>query len=857
VSGKWISPEAAQARIDRTVSGFLLDVATYSTWSDECVIVHKECGQRHWLSPQQFERFAKCLCCGGDPGPVHAWNMVPDLDAYDQYLRAVSTRELDPNRRADNETAFSKRTSKSNKEAELWVRCRHHPSRSENRKIQNTTRPRGTACCRDASAQERSKYTARYLDSLFAETEVFVDRERSKVTRDDAPISPDRPVFMICREHGAIARPYASYELARYNRDYQSPTPCLACNPKASNRLSVTGIRQYVESPLRFTTHGSKFKLLTSDREIQRQLIRAREQGVPAAQVVQLRIQSLLPSPLLELNEVIPISYRKFSKGSVGRFSLRKRVSWVHWFVMVFLRAWNIEFETEKTFPDLKSDGEVLRADLFVRKLSLVIEIDGPQHASPAFQLRTTSAEEAQRLYLDLKRRDQCKDEYFRDHPEYSLERVNAYDVRDDQVRQLSLSQSYKRAWRYCESLFQRLHGYAPASPGMDAIINAATTQEIFVRRAAAIAKIYDGHFSLVRVERLTENSSNERVILECIYGHVMSRPFATCRTHVGSTARGIPVEDHCHGCTSQRKMDDVERQAAAVGAAVVDGSVVRAMYLGSESMPLVKPLLDTDELSFFCAQSGIERLLPIGEAMRGARLANELILKQRELKTPWIRPTILNEYQLKAARYAALRHNRMIKLGEFSVVPALPAVLYSGSAPGTSKRFNTISKRIAEIRQWPFSLVTSPDQVWDNSSLVGLRHKACGQTSFYRADRLSNDLGSGTSIHCQARTCFEEATGIKLGDGATTPSRKGVKPTNAKSNLPEEVKRASRGALHVTSQPNDVRASFIVEVMRGTRKGQHLRVSSHDNWDRRQTYERIADAIDSDGAWPSRLKWV
>jgi hypothetical protein len=524
---------------------------------------------------------------------------------------------------------------------------------------------------------------------------------------------------------------------------------------------------------------------------------------------------------------------------------------------MIFLRAWDIDFETEKTFPDLKSEGEVLRTDLFLRELSLVIEIDGPQHASPAFQLRKTTDDEARQLYIDLRRRDQCKNEYFHRHPEYSLERVNAYDGTGDQIRQLSLSQSYKRAWHYCESIYERLRGHAPASLGMDVIINAATTQEILVRRAAAIAEIYGGYFSLVRVERLTESSDNERVILECVLGHVMSRPFATCRTHIGFGAKGIPVESYCHGCASKRKLDHLERHAAAIGAEIVDGAAIRAKYMGSKTMPIVKPLLDTDELSFYRAQSGIEKSLQIGHAARTGRLANELIPKQKKQKIAWIRPTILNKDQLTEARDAAFRHNRMIKLGNLSVAPILPTVLYSGSAPASSRRLVTISNRITDIKQWPFVLVTRSDQIWDASSLVGLRHVVCGQTSFYRADQLSNDLRSGAPIHCQARACFEKATGLRLGHGATTPSRKGIKPPNTRSDLSKDVREASRGALEALRQPDDVRASFIVEVTRGIMKGRRLQVSNHDNWERRRTYQRIADAIDDGGPWPSRLRWV
>jgi len=88
--------------------------------------------------------------------------------------------------------------------------------------------------------------------------------------------------------------------------------------------------------------------------------------------------------------------------------------------VKLFLSKNNIQYEIEKTFNDLKYINN-LYYDYFIPEFNLFIEYDGSQHFMPGFK-KTKEEFELTKI------RDNLKNEYIKNHKEYSLLRITYKD---------------------------------------------------------------------------------------------------------------------------------------------------------------------------------------------------------------------------------------------------------------------------------------------------------------------------------------------------------------------------------------------------------------------------------------------
>lgn len=96
--------------------------------------------------------------------------------------------------------------------------------------------------------------------------------------------------------------------------------------------------------------------------------------------------------------------------------------------------------------------------------------------------------------------------------------------------------------------------------------------------------------------------------------------------------------------------------------------------------------------------------------------------------------------------------------------------------------------------------------------------------------------------------------TGIKL---ATTRNKREKPPHNKKHEIQKEVTELSEGVLIPLTEPTDVRSNFQVQInCKGSRYHKRIMViSSHDNYVKRGSYEKIAKQIRNDIELDKRIK--
>lgn len=867
VIARWTALEKAQARIDAVASEFKIDAETYHSFSKKCVITHNRCGHRHLIAPIALENYPRCDICDHDPGPVHAWRRVATLQDYDGYLKARCSRELDPEAQDYNERIFACRFEDGVPQHEIHLRCGFHPEQKVLVCVKWATRVRG-GCCRRSAADSRVKYTAAYLAPLLANISLIIDREKSCISDDSYAIPEDQDLYLTCILHGPLKRPMNTYTLIRYllsdkPHRYRSATPCLHCDPKGSNRLTVPRVRQYVESDDRFHTHGGVFKLVSTDASIQKQLDAFQHKHRPGSQDPIIRIQAQSDHPLLKVDEVVELSYLSFVKGSVGKPRMNKAGSWTAIFCYLLMWNWQIEFECERRFDGLLTEaGNAARIDFYVPWLKMPFEVDGAQHVSPEHQIGARTPAEAQAKFEANQRRDKLVNDYFDEHPEFNFERLPAYAGTPDSITPLSLRDSYENAFAFCSSIYRRIHSSDPPTLNRERIIDGSITHGLLHQRGVLIDRIYGGFFALKGLTRAIgdDGKGSERMFLECSNGHFIERKSSSIYFHRDRLKQGVAVKELCFCCSAHATLDALAHLASEAGGEVLDLASLKSAFVGTAAAPVAKNLLNKDRIAFVRtsqpdAGPPLTVTLSIGEAMEPGRLFREFHPRPVKIDpAPYVKPKIVNLDEVEAARREALAYNRAIKEGHRATPPVLPKIVLSTRPLQADKRFMTLSARMTSLPD--FDLVTRADQMYGAESLVSIKHKVCGRESFFRADELSVGIESGKKIVCKVRACFVAETGLKLGKGSALPSRKGISPVTKIAELGRLVEEASEGCLTPVREPRDVRASFVVRVNVGPFKGATFEISSHDNWNRRGTYKRVALAARGEAPWPSRLRW-
>lgn len=623
-------------------------------------------------------------------------------------------------------------------------------------------------------------------------------------------------------------------------------------------------IRRYVQSNDRFHTHGCVFELVSTDASIQKQLDAFKRKGCTNSQELIIRIKAQSDGTPLKIGDVAELSYQKFVRGSVGKPRMNKAASWTSMFCYQLLWNWQIEFECEHRFEGLLTEaGNPARIDFYVPRLKMPFEVDGAQHVSHEHQICARTLAEARESLNAIQRRDQLVNDYFDEHSEFCFKRLPAYAETKDGIVSLSLRESYENAFEFCLSIYRRIHGREPPALDRQRIIDASITHGLLHRRSLQIDYVYGGFFKLIKLTRAGDNNdeSAEHILLECAKGHFIERKSSMVYFHRDRLKHGAKVDDFCFCCNAHIKLEALSRLASEAGGEVHDLASLSRKFTGTEAAPVTKDLLLKDPIAFIQTSRvdtgpPLTVTLSIGDALEPGRLFRELNPRPSKIPpAPYVKPHIVNLKEVEAARREALAYNRAIKEGRRAKPPLLPKIVLSTRPMRADKRFMTLHARM-ESRP-DFALATQADQIYGPESLVSITHKVCGRESFFRVSELSVRLKSDKKIVCKVRTCFEAATGVKLGKGSIFPSRKGISPATKIADLGRLVKEASEGCLTPVREPRDVRAPFVVRVNVGPFKGATFKISSHDNWNRRGTYKRAAMAAYEEAPWPPRLRWL
>ncbi|PML85195.1 hypothetical protein [Vibrio breoganii] len=325
-----ISFEDAQKRVEK----FTIDTSSYQGFAATCLLTCSECSQRHMWTPQAASR-GQCARCGNNGAmPI---TLMPSLNNFNELLMATSSWQLstEPAHIRHNEDIFAQRLQLP-KEARIHLQCQIHPETKSRRLLRSMHAKIRTQKCRLCEAQRKSKYTAQYLNSLFATESIpiRIDMKASDLKQENHTIPSQYPIRIRCMKHGALSKSYTSYALFRYIRENQIKNPCPDCQPSAGLGLSAQRVREVVESTTTWDSHGALYKLHETDQEINTKIESLKEHGkVPYDDlVIVVEIQQTLDHALglsLPTPPIVKMAYKAFLKGKKGYISLNQSVSWL------------------------------------------------------------------------------------------------------------------------------------------------------------------------------------------------------------------------------------------------------------------------------------------------------------------------------------------------------------------------------------------------------------------------------------------------------------------------------------------------------------------------------------------------
>ncbi len=716
----------------------------------------------------------------------------------------------------------------------------------------------------------KHKYTVRSISADLPKS-MEIDMEKSGITNPELPISSDMPLFLTCNEvtngevHGPLSREFTTYKLARYIRgDYSSKTPCVKCDPSSTRDLNSIRVREYVESKDRIRTHGTLFELENSDEEIDIQLQNLRENGsIRLIAELKLNIKHIGSHPALKKNEIIPISYEKFTKGSVGRSSKQHRLSKAHRLIIVLLRAMNLKFETEIAFFGLMSKNNYpLVVDFVFRDLNRVVEVDGIQHVSVKHQLVDSTGRSNTEKLEDIQDSDKRKNEYFASS-DFELIRVKAYKRKEgDQYQWLTFSESYDVALNICSKIYELTHGVLPQEPDKQALLDAMNTDLNFDKIRQSLNQIY-GDFFKINKSHLDLASDSTHVHVVCKHGHHLILKVKTCKvSHKKLLKQGKAYEELCVGCISEKVIENIADNVAVLEMDWSNEEEIKTLFLGTLENPVEakKPIPTTSNI-ISIKYNGIEKKLKPNLATDINKLNNIFRLTKKMKSMPKVpKPNIINVKELSEARELAKKHNDLIKSGADSEPPVLPIVKYDD---GNDRIPDIYCKTEKLIKQKPrVEVVTEGNCCATRQDYIGVRNDCCNKVSFYNLGKVYTKLKRGELLICQNRKCFEKITDITLATGSTTPSQKGSVPANRKSwkELEDEVKQESSGFLRLSGIDKGITVTtpnIKLFIAKGSKEGSSITVSTHDNWYRRGTYKKMARALKGEGKFPKGFSYL
>jgi hypothetical protein len=210
------------------------------------------------------------------------------------------------------------------------------------------------------------------------------------------------------------------------------------------------------------------------------------------------------------------------------------------------------------------------------------------------------------------------------------------------------------------------------------------------------------------------------------------------------------------------------------------------------------------------------------------------------------------NKSEYLLGKNKAKEHNDALRLGNKPASPKLPKLILSDHKDYRNKSFKNISDLLK--RRPDFQLATSKSTFLDNQSYIGLKHNSCGCVSFHRAFKVKQLIDLKESLLCQYRCCYEKHSGKNL---SHSRNKRTTAPINKNQNIYDQVVAQSNSILTPLEIPENVRSSFKVKIdCPGAKLDcKILTISSHDNYMRRNGYEKISKLIEYDQDLDWRIK--
>jgi len=711
------------------------------------------------------------------------------------------------------------------------------------------------------------KYTGHYCESLLP-AGIKINLLKSRINSLKEHIKYSQKIFLTCERHGDISRPFKTYDLARYGREYKSLTPCNECDPTNYNHITINSVKEYIESEDRFITHGSRFRLMTTEESILKFFnthLTKDWRNVP------LDIENLYSTTTDNKKIIIKTTYDKFRKNSGLNISPSKRESWLANLIGFLASHYGTLFTSEKSFEGLVGlKGGKLSYDYYFPKLDLLVEIDGTQHVQETPEFHENPSDKLK----EIQHHDKLKNDYARNNG-FKLVRLKAYKVSKNRLQHLTPKESYEQAMNFMSDIFLKLYQKQPPK------ISEYLTKQYFSsngavlnRCAEKIQKTYNGDFTLI--ERLVPYKSNHAtaLILKCKRDHYLR----ISEAKVGKEKDYQSAKKNlCFKCEILDILLKYQKSCLKNGFRIMNIGEILIMVSSTYENPIdhfKKPKVSEIKLLIGCAKKEyisfytplegfcIQKLnWHLDRKQSWTQNASKVGTTERSIKnkaffllTNYDLTKIENQSEYLLGKKKAKEHNDNLRIGNKPTAPKLPKLILHHNIDYRNKSFKNITTLLK--RRSDFQLVTNKNNFIDNQSYIGLKHNSCGCVSFHRAFKVKQFIDNKEPLVCQFRPCYEKYSGKTL---ATTRNKRTTAPSNKNQKIYDEVKAQSNSILIPEEIPDNVRSSFKVKIdcIGAKLHGRILTISSHDNYIRRNGYEKISRLIESNQDLDGRIELI
>ena len=546
----------------------------------------------------------------------------------------------------------------------------------------------------------KNRFTARFFNAHFARASqpLSINLSKSRLPDEDSVISENQELFLNCQIHGELDEPTHKRALARHanNKEQYKKSHCNGCNVEnelAPIRWDYAAIAAYVNSEERLRTHYARFELVDSKEELK----------IKNRLKFDIKVRYLTAFGKIKEGEERIIQFKKFRDASHGVNEFSNNISWCHRFLIAYLRAYDVEFLTEYSFSDLKTQNNIaIQVDIYVPVIKTIIEINGGQHYSKDLQIKRDNKGKVSKYTSEESfKKQQGRDEKLKKYVEQdsnlrllNVPIVNQKPSNKSGYVNLNKQKQHKLAIQTANKTYRKINQGAKPPQVSDSRIIALLQDPILLPDLESRHKEFLNTYKLSIVDAKHAKHRDMSIIFEC----KRSKP-----SHYFVVSRGTlyswqeknkdSSNEVCYGCIIDNKIKPAVRACKKYKVTCDELDGLSTIYQDSEN-PKLKPDaygLDKKELvlKFKNETQKINLAVLLKQdaedyVKRFKEKAQAKINKEKDEETREQEKTFMDDFEKESVAFSeeAKLYNLSLLKGELLSLPSPPSLQFNKKTP-------------------------------------------------------------------------------------------------------------------------------------------------------------------------------